>query len=114
MKGPNLEADDYTTAYNIISNSTINLDDIQLSSPRKSPEEECIGKDLFHKLSTEAREILDILFNMPAEFVSAINMGSKSGFYEYGLFKFFRDKFTKRKSEQAMKELHEYLKEIYF
>ena len=79
----------------------------ELEKPEQSIEKQCINKDAYEHLSTEARSIIDIIVESPAEILELIftpTTGKLSKEAKEKLFWFFNRKF-KKKTKKIFNEI---------
>jgi len=75
-------------------------------------EKEIIKKDLFEKLSNEAKEVLNIVYNSPAELLEFAITPARHMWSSKGVKKYFKKTIGTKKAKQALPEVKHFLKEI--
>jgi len=82
-----------------------------LESKNPNPEQILLWKELVESLSTEAKDIINIVLNSPAEVLEFFLSPITKKVSKEKVKQFFRKKFGGRKAEKTFKELKTFLNE---
>lgn len=75
-------------------------------------EKEIIKKDLFEKLSEEAKEVVSLVYNCPAELLEFAITPARHIWSSKGVKKYFKKTIGTKKTKQALPEVKHFLKEV--
>ena len=111
--------DDLASAWEVLFGTYIQTTDIVQISKEPSPEKIAIKKDLYRKLSDEAKEVISTILNCPSEFAEfCISPKTKdyrrrNDDHSFFIKKYFRKKWKSRsKVKTTFKEIEKYTSKI--
>ena len=104
MRGNYLKSVDETTTFDEFTPITTKHE-IILESEMQSPEDEVIKKDIYQKMSLEAKQVISICLNCPAEILELITPRNSKKIKKDKLIKYLQHRWNRRLVRKVLNEI---------